>query len=193
MTEHKWAHYKETGLTMTLTYNTSTGSTHTQYLNGIPAGTNYNQRDGTRIKLKSIELRGRIQTNSTTTTPWLSRLLLVYDAGPTGSNPPLIDYVLNDINAASSYKLDYKDRLYVLWDSMNVLDSYDTSGARGEMIDINVNLEGLTTLYKGSSAAYTDCAYGAIYLMGCSDLVQPADVRDMGGKFTGIYKIKYED
>jgi len=178
---------------MTLTYNASTGSTHTQYLNGIAAGTDYNQRDGSKIKLKSIELRGRIQTNSTTTTPWLSRLLLIYDKGPSGSNPPTIDKVLNDINAASSYKMDYKDRLFVLWDSMNILDSYDTSGARGEMIDINVNLEGLVTFYKSTSSSYTDCSYGAIYLMGCSDLVQPADVRDMGGKFTGIYKIKYED
>ena len=66
-----------------------------QIVNGIAAGTAFNERIGRKIRIKSIALRFAGQINQTTPTPFVMRLMLVMDKQANGSTPLYSDFIIS--------------------------------------------------------------------------------------------------
>lgn len=196
MTEYKWTHYVTGADQLGLNVVDNVNAPYGTFLNGVAAGAGENERDGSIIKLQSIEVRGRIWTDTTCDQPWLSRLLIVYDMKPKpdgGGFIPNIQGTLLGNESINAQKPDNKDRFFILWDSMDPMSSYDTSGGN-EAKDVNIvlNLEGLKSIYSGSTAGYSSISYGALYMYGASDL-KGSGLSGKGGQFKFRWKLNYSD
>jgi len=151
-------------------------------LNGIQTGSGFFNRVGSRVEMKNLQLNGFLgpQTGVTSTTPTLTRLLIVYDRQPVGALPTIQDVLQNrdQTGAAtqgglSHVNLDNRDRFSIIRDFRWYLPT-NTGGVVsgvasgvGPTWQINeyIKLKGLGTHYKSTAnpATIADISTGALY------------------------------
>lgn len=157
-------------------------------LNGMATGDGPNNRDGRRITMISVQLKGRIEPASSTIVAQTCRLLLVYDmqsqaGAPTGT-------ALLTSGGFGLRNLNDRNRFKVLRDiqvSLNPLSSNAGSGDSVFNIDEYLKLN-LVTTYDGDTNSVDDISYGGLflYLSGTSTSTTAA-------RFTGIARIRYKE
>jgi len=100
-------------------------------LNGIPQGTDYNERIGRKVMLKSLFIRFTINVNPGVLgvlAPQgdVVRLMIVYDAQANGAAPAITD-ILATVNYDSPMNLNNRDRFKVLHDKFHTMWAYNYS------------------------------------------------------------------
>jgi len=150
-----------------LSYNvTTTGSI--VLLNGIAAGTDYNQRDGRRAIIDSVSIQGDLFYSSTTLAhpADLVRFMIVYDKQANGAQPLITD-ILNFANADSFYNINNLGRFEVLSDWTSTLPQVPaatTSAVYFPKIKLNKRIS-RGTEYSGTGGGIATISSGALYLI----------------------------
>lgn len=175
------------GAPITLNLSTTAGF---QLLNGTQTGTGFWNRIGRKIQMKSLHLTGAWSADNGTISPdphqfEYLRIMVVYDAQPNGSTPPISAILQNRgddgtayTNAISGVNMDNADRFRILADIR--WTNFDDSVAPGEageammngynqelLVNRFINLRGLETVYSGSAnpATIAQITTGALYLI----------------------------
>lgn len=160
-------------------------------LNGTAAGTGASDRIGTEITMKSISVRGTWLQNTSLTsgTSNYVRMLLVYDSQSNGSAPTAAE-LLTGSGMFAHKNLDNRKRFKILKDKLFILLPTSGSNSSGGPQAVNFKFYrklNAKTEYKGTTAAITSIATGAIYL------VCLAQAAANGPSFTGSSRIRYDD
>ena len=162
-----------------------------QLLNGTAPGTNFYQRVGRKISMKSVRIQALVvpsRANAAAVNNQNARVWLIYDRSPTGSTPAAADIFANVdqggtviTNANSLANLNNRSRFYVLREQFLYLPALGVSGANpaqeyANSVDLNakdsqaridwfVSLKDLATIYQGDTAGISSVASGALYLV----------------------------
>ena len=164
------------------------GTGQVKLMNGIQTGSGYFNRTGSKIEMKSIQIKAYIYILATATQDF-GRVLLIYDRQANGAAPSFSDIIQGRQQDGTTVtntsfdmiNLDNRDRFVVLRDKCFFLSSQtDTAGVitnvypqptdKEMIIDWYVKLKGLTTHFKSSSSPTTpaDINTGALYLVNAS-------------------------
>lgn len=96
-------------------------------VNGVAIGSDYTDRVGRKIRLKSIYVRGLVSRNLTlgggTLLPDVARMLIVFDTQTNGATPSVTD-ILKEATATSQLNLNNRDRFKVLIDKQYAIAPY---------------------------------------------------------------------
>lgn len=138
----------------------------------VAQGASVNQRVGKKIMWKSMQIRGSVFANTTTTLvspAWL----LVYDRRPTGSLPAITDVLVSA--SSNSFNNDANSgRFKIVRRCDYALSGNSTTPASGnETADINefVSLKGLQGVFKAAgTGAIGDIEQGALYFITVGDV-----------------------
>lgn len=149
-------------------------------LNGCVQGTDYTQRIGRKIMLKSLYIRGRIQTESATTAQasntiaQLVRMIIVCDTQPNGTVFAITD-LLNTATPESQLNLNNRDRFSVICDKQWVLgpeyysgtatQAYNSSSQQIYPIKKYKKLNIETIFNAGNAGTIADMNSGALYMV----------------------------
>jgi hypothetical protein len=148
-------------------------------LNAMPQGTDFNNRIGRTIQIKSVlvNIVWRLgQTITEGTFPTNIRAMLVWDKNPNGAwTSNMINTILlpvkhigqNYSQPHSPNNLEYRDRYRTLWDSRESLTAGGDSSINMEKY---VKVKGETVFTNVSGTTIGCVSSGAIYLILCSDL-----------------------
>jgi len=135
----------------------------------IPQGAAVQERVGKKILLKSMQVRGYVTADGTTTTT-MGAWILVYDKRPTGALPTITD-ILDTINVNSFLNDANSGRFKILARrSYQVNGNSSSAGQQTEgtlqVIDEYVKLKGLQTVFKAAGTGQMgDIEEGALYLV----------------------------
>lgn len=127
----RWAHYHAAEKKVADIGHTNYGASTTAVftlLNGIAVGDDITNRDGRRVHLKSLFIRGFVGPEDSNTTFQLARLLVVYDKQANGGTPVTTD-VLNTATATAPMNLNNRERFKVILDRQYVMGHYDVASA----------------------------------------------------------------
>lgn len=147
---------------------TATGSV--TLLDGVATGTDFTDRIGRKICLKSHYCRGVIFPEDTTTSNQLIRMLIVYDMQTNGATPAVTD-VLKSADPTSQLNLNNRDRFRVLVDKQWVLAPIDTTATQSYAGSPTIhqfkkykklNHE---VVYNGTTAAIGSIATGGLFMV----------------------------
>lgn len=129
-------------------------------LNGIAQGDEYNQRNGRKIQMSSIEWRGFV--SNPRATPHEVRLMLVYDKATNGA--VFADTDLLDAGNLYNcfYNKDNQGRFKILADKRMILQIASDSQAKPFSIRKKVNLP---VMYDGTTNAIADITQGSLYML----------------------------
>lgn len=137
-------------------------------LNGVATGTDFTDRIGRKIVIKSIYSRGIVFPVDNNVGNTLCRMLIVYDMQSNGSAPAITD-VLKSASPASQLNMNNRDRFRVLVDkqwAMGVISDAATTSIAGSPTVFShktfkkCNLE---VLFNGTTNGIGSIATGAIY------------------------------
>lgn len=145
-------------------------------LNGTQRGADINQRNGRKIRVKKIFIRGRVtlenQTFAAADTPLgQARVMVVVDWQQNGGSLPAISDILDTVDPTSQLKLANRDRFKVLSDKTF---EFDGMRAATGVLGINravakykwhkrTNID--VTYDDSNNGDHTDIVTGAIYLV----------------------------
>lgn len=169
-------------------YNVTT-SASIILLNGIAAGDDSDQRDGRRVTLDSVSIRGDLFYAVTTSAhpADMVRMMLVYDKQANGAAPAITDILIN-ANADSHYNQNNMGRFEVLWDQVWTLPQVPASTTSSVLFPkIKATKRvGRATQYSGTGNTVASIASGALYLVwvgsqasGANNTVAELSVRTM--------------
>lgn len=135
----------------------------------IAQGASINQRIGKKARYKSVQIRGRV-TSGTTTVVTDGCAMLVYDRSPRGALPAITD-ILNTVNSLSFNNTVNEGRFRILrrWDWIFAGNTTTpTTGQETHNWDEYVKLKGLPVVYgSAGTGAIGDIEKGALYLVTC--------------------------
>lgn len=138
----------------------------------IPQGNSVNARVGKKIQYKSIQIRGNVTSDATTTTARAS-WFLVYDKRPTGSVPAITE-ILDSINSQSFTNDSNSGRFKILRRENYALSGNSAAPAACQasyFVDEYVKLNNLPAVFKAAtSGAIADYEEGPIYLVTVGDI-----------------------
>ena len=150
-------------------YNiTSTGSV--TLLNGIATGTDFTNRIGRKIVMRSLNIRGFVYPEDTTTNTCTVRMIWVYDQQTNAAQPAVTD-ILKSADPTSQLNLDNRDRFKVLVDKEFINGKIDTTATQAIAISPAVwkfkkyKYLKHETLYNGVGATVGSIATGAIWMV----------------------------
>jgi len=145
-------------------------------LNGCAVGTEFTDRIGRKITMKSIFIRGHLIPQDDTSGPNNNRLLVVYDKQTNGTAVVATD-VLKTAVPASQINLNNRDRFVILYDKCwvqgkvsNVATQSFASGPNCFKIKLYRKLN-LEVQYSGTTAAVSSIATGSVYMIWLSENV----------------------
>lgn len=164
-----------------------TSTPHIENLVNIARGTEYYQRIGREVTLRSIELRGIVQAQPTTNVPQTVRMQLVLDRQPSGALPNYSDIVTSGV-LLGSYNLDNRKRFQTILDEYIDLGEYGQDNSHKTIIfkkPLFVN----TVFNAGTTGDITDISENTLYLCLISDIPaatgkQPVFVGNVRFRFT---------
>lgn len=135
-------------------------------LNGIGAGTGFNERVGRKIKIKTIQLNITVLVGSVV--PARCRLMVVIDRQANGVAPTLgniLDTTLISSPSKAFMNLDNRARFSVIWDKKFTLDTTTYT-----LRDFNVFKKKLIDVtYNGITNGIGSIATNSLYLVAMSD------------------------
>jgi len=135
-------------------------------LNGVAQGTDYNQRLGREMVMRSLVLRGNVNIDIGTTTQDNFRCMVVYDRQCNGGQPAVTDILDDSVTTPqqtfAAMNLNNRDRFTVVLDRMYALSS---SGANA-VIQLD-EYRKLNTEVQFSGTGNTDASIqtGALWLV----------------------------
>lgn len=156
----------------TESYVTSTSSGVLYLLSGVAQGTDYTQRIGRKINMKSLLMRVSMNPNSGTTSNVgdFVRMLIIYDAQANGTAPAVTD-VLQTANYLSPMNLNNRDRFKIISEklvSMNpavfTSGSLTNGNAQNKSYEIYKKIY-LDEVFSNTTALIGSIASGSIYLL----------------------------
>jgi len=185
----------------------NTTTTNVVTANLCRPGTEIYQRNGRRINMMSMHLKGVItQTGTVTTINDYARLAVVYDR-QTNQTLPTHNDIFEDQNGnttastpGSGVKIANLDRFKILADIKLALPAVSATGIDGSTdpttSTFNINryipLRGLVTEYavgSGSTPNIGDVTSGGVYVVGFGSLATGSE----GWKFVGTWRLKFSD
>lgn len=165
-------------------------------LNGVAAGTDFTDRIGRKIIMKTAQIEGCInQTGGdVATTVNYCRVMIVYDKQSNGALPAITD-VLTAATSKSFMNLNNRDRFVVLLDRRHAVGSRGITATQSfsdgpgpvplhEYIKIN-----LPVIYDGGTAAIGDIQTGSLFLLTIGDVA--AGTSD--AQFIGALRVRFAD
>lgn len=174
------------------TYQADTTGTVT-LLNGIATGTDFTNRIGRKVNIKSLYIKGWLANTGTTTVNTMCRLVVVYDSQSNGAAPAITD-VFKAANGTSHLNLDNRDRFKVLYDkhyALAAVNNTATQAYAGSPTVYPVKLFrklNLEEQFNGIAATVGSISTGAIYMLTFSS-ANPAG----GGVFILSTRIRFQD
>lgn len=155
----------------TASYNLVSSSANVTLLNTIAQGASQSQRIGRKVMLKSVWIKGRMSSGTTTTIAgW--RWAIVYDRQSNKAAP-----VFNDIFDTTGFDTmkrdDNKDRFIILSDNIGQNIGNTTTPATGQeqcIINTYVKLNLVQEFASVGTGAIGDIVAGALFLVSCSNL-----------------------
>lgn len=170
-------------------------NTGTMFLfNGISQGTDYTNRDGRIVTMKSIYWRFSITPNINATALAAGdsvRILIVYDCQTNGTAPTPAN-ILQVVNPHSPMNLNFRDRFKVLYDKqIGMSAAIYTTGALTtgsptlKSFSMYKKLD-METVYQSTAGAVADISTGAVYLM-------LLGLADQGSQCIGYCRIRFTD
>lgn len=140
-------------------------------LNGVGQGSDYNQRIGRKIIMKSIYFRiDLVNAGVTANVGDLLRILIVYDC-QTNSSTPAISDILQTVAYNSPMNLDSRDRYKVLIDKhVTIHGAVYTSGTltqgdpQPKIVKVYKKLN-LETIFSGTGSSTAGISTGAVWLV----------------------------
>nr|QXP07659.1 MAG: putative capsid protein [Arizlama virus] len=141
-------------------------------LNVCNEGTGVSQRIGRKTCLKSVQVRGMIQTTDEIVANNMVRLMLVWDKQVNGVTATIAE-ILSAATSASFMNLDNRERFVVLWDKhfslgqvSNTATQAFSSGQTSHVVNKYKKLPpGSFSIYDGTGAGIADINTGALYLV----------------------------
>lgn len=153
----------------TATYNgDTTGSV--QLLNGVAAGTDFTDRIGRKIIMRSLFIRGLVFPNDDTSSHQLVRVVVVYDMQSNGAAPTIAN-VYKAVDGLAQVNLNNRDRFKILVDKTFAVAKVDNSAGASwagspttHKFKIYKRLKH-EVLFNGTTAAIGSIATGSVYLL----------------------------
>ena len=183
---------KKTVDTDSVSYNADTTGT-SQLLNGVATGTDFTDRIGRKIILKSLQVQGWVQPIDDSTGFALCRLLVVYDMQSNGAAPAITD-ILKSATSEANINLNNRDRFKILFDKRFMIGKVtntttQTYAASPTCFKVQLYRKlNLETLYNGTTNAVGSIATGAVYAWVIGNLGANA-----GGFMTLSTRIRFVD
>jgi len=171
-------------------YNTDTTGTIT-LMNGIATGSDFTDRIGRKILMKSIYIRGVFRMEGTNALSTLSRLLLVYDMQTNGVAPAITD-ILKSANSQSQLNLNNRDRFKILMDKQVAIGGQDiAAGGYGSPTTVALKKFKkcrLETIYGGTLSTVGSINTGALWLISIGD-----QAAGSAAEFAGSIRVRFID
>lgn len=139
-------------------------------LNGIATGTDFTDRIGRKVVLKSLYFRWAIVAIDQTVTDNSVRFAIVYDAQTNGTAPAWLD-VFKENSALSQLNLNNRDRFQVLYDKFYQMpyaaNTATQAVAFGQTVKSGKKFKPLKheMVFGGTTAAVASIQTGSIYLL----------------------------
>lgn len=160
-------------------------------LNGVATGTDFTDRIGRKIMLKSVYVRGRIAPVDGGTSNSLARVMIVYDMQANGAAPAITD-ILKTATSQDQLNMNNRDRFRVIMDKQFPVGGVDTTVGYAQAPCIfqvkkfkRLNLE---TLYSGTTNAIASIATGALFMVTIGDVAAGS-----GATFNGSVRVRFMD
>lgn len=162
-------------------------------LNGVAAGTDFTDRIGRKIVMKSLYLRAALYPADTVTADSVNRLLIVYDAQTNGAAPIITD-VLKSSSPVAQLNLNNRDRFKILWDKCISCGGQQNTATQALSNNHNqISIKKFKKLYHevlfgGTAATVGSIQTGSIYLITVSNVAAT-------DQMTMLYstRIRFED
>jgi len=173
-------------------YTANTTGTVT-LLNGVATGTDFTERVGRKIFMKSLFIRGFVSSIDATTSNTIARLLVVYDKQTNAAAPTITD-ILKSVDASAQLNLNNRDRFSVLIDKQYALAATDTTATQafaGSPTVHNVKLFRKLRheeVFGGTTAAFGSITTGALWMVTLSTVAG-----NFGGNFHISTRIRFAD
>ncbi len=127
----------------------------------INQGDSDGTREGEKISIRTLFIRGFIHNDNSAAADGLVRIILWRQNQPQGADPVLVDNVLENIDINSPQNWARKSAVKVLFDNTFVMDT-----TQHTIIPFKIRLQGLTvkTFYEGSGGGTADAIKNHYYL-----------------------------
>lgn len=172
--------------------NVSTTGTVT-LINGVATGTDFTDRIGRKIVMRSVYVRGLLRPEDTTVSDQCARVMLVYDMQSNGAAPAITD-ILKSASSLAQLNMNNRDRFRVLMDktfAMAGLQDTATQAFAGSPTTHvmkkykRCNLE---VLYNGTTNAIGSIATGALFLVTIGSVAAGS-----ASTFTVSTRVRFDD
>jgi len=149
-------------------------------LNGIATGTDFTDRIGRKVALKSLYMRWNLTAEDQTVTDNLARILIVYDNQTNGA-APIIGDILKSSNPLSQLNLNNRDRFKILYDKTIQMAFAANTATQAVSFGQNAycgkkfkSLRNTEMIFGGTAATVASIQTGSIYLVTIGSAVSPA-------------------
>lgn len=149
-------------------------------LNGIATGTDFTDRIGRKIIMKSLYFRYTLFPEDETVISNACRFLIVYDSQANGTACSITD-VLKSSNPNAQLNLNNRDRFKVIWDSTKAMPYVNNTATQamctGQAVFMGKKFKRLGNLemvFGGTTAAIGSIQTGSIYLLSIGSQASPA-------------------
>lgn len=143
-------------------------------LNLLAVGDDNNTRDGRQITIKSVQLRGKLQTEDASTAQSNKlRAMLVWDNANNSGALPTIATILETASPYAFPKIDNANRFTILKDYVTTVGGSLASYSWGpifEDVEIYLKMNNVTQ-YSGTTAAIGSIANGSLLLVTIGDAI----------------------
>jgi len=149
-------------------------------LNGIAAGTDFTDRIGRKVILKSLQIRYGIEPTDQIVGVNHMRFLIVYDRQTNGAAPIITD-ILKASSPFSQMNLNNRDRFQVLWDKVHVQPFAANTATQavsfGQTVWCGKKYRTLKheMIFGGTAATVASIQTGSIYLLAVGTNTATAD------------------
>jgi len=140
-------------------------------LNLVATGTDYTDRIGRKIQMKSCNIIGHFLPEDSSVSPTLCRVMLIYDKEPNGAALPAITDILKTADSRDQLNLDNRDRFIVLRD-MFVALGIQTANTVGSPTDKEIKIYyklDHETIFKSTAATIAAINSGSLLLVTIGD------------------------
>lgn len=161
-------------------------------LNGIAAGTDFNQRIGRRIRITDVMIQGGVAAVDATTDDTYCLVMLIYDSQPNQAIATIAE-IFSQANATSFHNLNNRDRFKVLSTDRVMLSRNNTGAtiAVGSCNQTAVNRyikTDLVTTFDAATGTIADITTGAVLLVTLGDVAAGS-----GGAYYASTRVRFTD
>lgn len=146
-------------------------------INGVAQGSDFNNRIGRKVTIKSVQLRGHFTSQDGEVADCYCRLLIVYDRQPNGALPSVTD-VLTASTSVSFMNLNNRERFVILAEHSIALADKSSLVAgdqwRGSPTTASVDIYrkvDLPVIFDGTGATIGDIQTGSLFVLSIGDQV----------------------